>query len=270
MTIEKMNIIDPVTGQMKEVSGPAEQINALKDLMGLVERGDHAKVPQATQRALDTGLSAIDVLMNGLQAGLAVVGDRFKRQVAFIPEVLITARAMKAGMQVLKPLIVPTGQKPKAVVVMGTVKGDLHDIGRGIVSTMMEGAGFEVHDCGVNVTPEKFIAKIKEVKADIVGMSALLSTTMMMHKVTIQALEQAGMRGQVKVMCGGAPVTAAFAKEIGADGWAPDALTAVEAARVLLGSDWDGNFVNGGALSQARAAAAANAQLRHEEIRKGG
>jgi len=189
---------------------------------------------------------------------LAVVGDRFKRQVAFIPEVLITARAMKAGMQVLKPLIAPTGQKPKAVVVMGTVKGDLHDIGRGIVSTMMEGAGFEVHDCGVNVSPEQFIAKVKEVKADIVGMSALLSTTMMMHKTTIQALEQAGMRDKVKVMSGGAPVTAAFAEEIGADGWAPDALTAVEAAKILMGTGWDGNFVNGGALSQARVLRAAS------------
>ena len=258
MTIEKMSIVDPVTGQLREVSGPADQINALKELVDLVEHGDHLKVPQATQKALDTGLPALEVLMNGLQAGLAVVGERFKRQVAFIPEVLVTARAMKAGMTVLKPLIAPTGQKSQGVVVLGTVKGDLHDIGRGIVSTMMEGAGFEVHDCGVNVSPEKFIEKIKEVKADIMGMSALLSTTMMMHKATIQALEQAGMRDKVKVMSGGAPVTAAFAEEIGADGWAPDALTAVEAAKILMGTGWDGNFVNGGALSQARVLRAAS------------
>lgn len=250
---ETMDIIDPVTGQMKAVAGSAAQIAALKTLLGLVERGEHAKVAQATQDALATGLLPVEVLMNGLQAGLAVVGERFKRQVAFIPEVLVTARAMKAGMQILKPLIAPTGRKPEAVVVLGTVKGDLHDIGRGIVSTMMEGAGFEVHDCGVNVSPEKFIAKVKEVKADIVGMSALLSTTMMMHKATIQALVQAGMRDQVKVMCGGAPVTAAFAQEIGADGWAPNALTAVAAARALLGADWDGRFVNGGTLSAAPA-----------------
>lgn len=257
MSIEKMNIVDPVSGKMKEITGPAEQINALKELMGLVERGDHAKVAEATQKALDTGLPALEVLMNGLQAGLAVVGERFKRQAAFIPEVLVTARAMKAGMPVLKPLIAPTGQKPKGVVVLGTVKGDLHDIGLGIVGTMMEGAGFEVHNCGVNVSPEQFIDKIKAVKADIVGMSALLSTTMMMHKTTIEALNSTGMRDQVKVMSGGAPVTAAFAEEIGADGWAPDALSAVEAAKTLIGADWDKRFVNGAVLGQTRALSAA-------------
>ncbi len=256
MSSERMDIIDPVTGRPKEVSGSADQIDALKKLMTLVERGEHTKVPEATQKALDTGLSAVEVLMNGLQAGLAVVGERFKRQTAFIPEVLVTARAMKAGMPVLKPLIALSRQKTQGVVVLGTVKGDLHDIGRGIVSTMMEGAGFEVHDCGVNVSPEQFIAKIKEVNADIMGMSALLSTTMMMHKATIAALEEAGIRGKVKVMSGGAPVTAAFAQDIRADGWAPDALTAVKAAKVLMGKEWDGNFVNGAVLGQARPVAA--------------
>lgn len=256
MSIETMSIVDPVTGKTKEVTGPAEQINALKELMGLVERGDHTKVAAATQKALDTGVPALEVLMNGLQAGLAVVGERFKRQAAFIPEVLVTARAMKAGMPVLKPLIAPTGAKPQGVVVLGTVRGDLHDIGLGIVGTMMEGAGFEVHNCGVNVSPEQFIDKIKAVKADIVGMSALLSTTMMMHKTTIEALNSTGMRGQVKVMSGGAPVTAAFAEEIGADGWAPDALSAVEVAKTLMGADWDRRFVNGVVLGQARALSA--------------
>ena len=251
MTIETMNIIDPVTGQPKTISGPADQINALKELMTLVEKGDHLKVPEATQKALDTGLPAIDVLMNGLQAGLAVVGERFKRQAAFIPEVLVTARAMKAGMPVLKPLITAGQQKRQGVVVLGTVKGDLHDIGRGIVGTMMEGAGFEVHDVGVNVSPEQFIAKIKEVNADIIGMSALLSTTMMMQKATVQALAQAGLRTKVKVMSGGAPVTAAFAEEIGSDGWAPDALTAVEAAKALMSADWNGKFVSGAAIGEA-------------------
>ncbi len=254
--IEKMALVDPVTGQRKEISGSAEQINALKELAGLVERGEHGKVAEATQRALDTGLTALEVLMNGLQAGLAVVGERFKRQAAFIPEVLITARAMKAGMPVLKPLIAPTGQKPAGVVVLGTVKGDLHDIGAGIVATMMEGAGFEVHSCGVNVAPEQFIEKINAVKADIVGMSALLSTTMMMHKVTIQALRQAGLRERVKVMSGGAPVTAAFAEEIGADGWAPDAISAVKAAKILIEGNWDGKFVNGAMAAEARPALA--------------
>ena len=250
MTNETMTIIDPISGRLVEISRPTEQIRALKELLGFVERGEHTKVPIATQRALDAGLTPEDVLMNGLQAGLAVVGERFKRELAFIPEVLITARAMKSGMTVLRPLLVRTGNKAKGVVVLGTVKGDLHDIGRGIVATMMEGAGFEIHDCGVNTSPEQFISKIQEVKADIVGMSALLSTTMMMHKVTIKAIEEAGIRDKVRVMSGGAPVTAQFAQEIGADGWAPDALTAVKAANVLMNSQWDRSFVNGGALNQ--------------------
>lgn len=257
MTTDSLSIIDPVTGGSKQITGSADQIAALRELMGLVERGDHNKVPAATEKALATGLPALDVLMNGLQAGLAVVGERFKRQKAFIPEVLMTARAMKAGMPVLKPLLMATQNKPQGVVVLGTVKGDLHDIGRGIVGTMMEGAGFQVHDVGVNISPEIFIAKIKEVDADIIGMSALLSTTMMMQKVTIQALRDAGLRDKVKVMSGGAPVTAAFAQEIGADGWAPDALTAVEAAKVLMGKDWNGTFISGEALSRARVAAVA-------------
>lgn len=256
MSVERMNIIDPVTGCPMEFCGSGDQVDALKHLMTLVERGEHTKVPEATQKALDTGLTAVEVLMNGLQAGLAVVGERFKRQAAFIPEVLVTARAMKAGMPVLKPLIAAARQQTRGVVVMGTVKGDLHDIGRGIVSTMMDGAGFEVHDCGVNVSPEQFIAKIKEVNADIMGMSALLSTTMMMHKATIAALRQAGIRDKVKVMSGGAPVTAAFAQEIGADGWAPDAMTAVKAAQALMSREWGGDFVNGAVLARAGAVAA--------------
>ena len=255
MTAEKWKIIDPITGGFIQVSGAPEQINALKELAGLVERGENLKVPDATQRALDTGLDPFDVLIKGLQAGLAVVGDRFKRQLAFIPEVLITARAMKAGMTVLKPLLAPKGQKPRGVIVLGTVKGDLHDIGKSIVAIMLEGAGFEVHDCGVNTAPEKFIDKINEVNANIVGMSALLSTTMMMHKVTIEALVDAGIRDGVKVLSGGAPVTAQFAEEIGADGWAPDALTAVEAVKVLVGSGWDRSFVNGSTIKQGAAAA---------------
>lgn len=250
MAIATMQIVDPITGDLVEVSGTPDQIKALRTLAAHVERGEHLVVPDATQAALDTGLPAFDVLVNGLQAGLAIVGDRFKRQAAFIPEVLITARAMKTGMTVLKPLLAPTSQKPKGIVVLGTVRGDLHDIGKGIVGIMLEGAGFEVHDCGVNTSPEQFVQKILDVKADIMGMSALLSTTMMNHKVTIQALTEAGLRGKVKVMSGGAPVTARFAEDIGADAWAPDALTAVEAAKLLISADWGGTFVNGGALKR--------------------
>lgn len=251
MRTETMQIIDPITGGLIDVTAAPEQIQALKKLATHVERGEHLAVSDATQAALETGLPPFDVLINGVQAGLAIVGDRFKKQLAFIPEMLITARAMKTGMTVLKPLLSPTGQKPKGVVVLGTVKGDLHDIGKGIVGIMMEGAGFRVHDCGVNTSPEQFIQKIIDVKADIMGMSALLSTTMMNHKVTIKALEEAGIRHKVKVMSGGAPLTAKFAQEIGADAWAPDALTAVEAAKRLLSADWDRTFVNGGALKRS-------------------
>lgn len=257
MAMETMTIIDPITGDLVEVSGTSEQIAALKELSKLVETGQDKQVPDATRRALDTGLAPLQVLINGLQAGLAVVGERFKRQLAFIPEVLVTARAMKAGFAVIKPMIAPANAKPQGVVVLGTVKGDLHDIGKGIVGTMLEGAGFEVHDLGVNVSPEKFIEKIVAVKADIMGMSALLSTTMMMHKTTIKAMEAAGIRGQVKVMSGGAPVSMKFAQEIGADGWAAEALTAVEVAKVLINPGWDGQFVSGSNLMKAAAARAA-------------
>ncbi|KAA3628721.1 MAG: cobalamin-binding protein [Proteobacteria bacterium] len=243
-----MQIIDPVTGDRVEVSGTSEQIEALKALSDLVEHGDVNNVPDATQRALDSGLEPLAILVNGLQAGLAVVGERFKRGTAFIPEVLVTARAMNAGFAVLKPLISPGSSKPRGTIVLGTVKGDLHDIGKGIVATMFEGAGFEVHDLGVNVTPEMFIEKVVAVNADIVGMSALLSTTMMMHKTTIEALREAGLRDKVKVICGGAPVTAKFAQEIGSDGWAPEAMSAVDVGKTLLSPSWDGEFVHGGTL----------------------
>lgn len=251
MKPEKLEIIDPISGDLVEVTGTSEQIAALRELSALVERGEDKKVPDATRRALDTGLAPVDILVNGLQAGLAVVGARFKRQLAFIPEVLITARAMKAGFEVLKPMIAPTNAKPQGIVVIGTVKGDLHDIGKGIVGTMLEGAGFEVHDLGVNVPPEKFIDKVKAANAHIIGMSALLSTTMMMHKTTIQALRDAGIRDNVKVMSGGAPVTAKFAEEIGSDGWASEALGAVEVAKALMSSSWNGRFVNGSALKRS-------------------
>jgi len=259
MTLETMQIIDPVTGDRVEISGTSEQVAALKELSDLVERGDAKKVPDATQRALDTGLEPLAILINGLQAGLAVVGERFKRGVSFIPEVLVTARAMNAGFAILKPLIAPADSKPQGIIVLGTVKGDLHDIGKGIVATMFEGAGFEVHDLGVNVTPKTFIEKIVAVNADIMGMSALLSTTMMMHKTTIEALREAGIRDKVKVMCGGAPVTAKFAQEIGSDGWAPEAMSAVEVGKMLLSSSWDGKFIHGGTLKPKAAMPSATA-----------
>lgn len=249
-----MQIIDPITGEFRTVTGTPEQLEALQALADLVEKGQQNEVPEATQRALDTDLDPFDVMVNGLQAGLAVVGDRFKRRIAFIPEVLITARAMQRGMDVLKPLLAPAGAKPIGVVVLGTVKGDLHDIGKKMCGIMLEGEGFEIHDLGVNVAPEAFAEKIIEVEADIMGMSALLSTTMMMHRQTIKYLDSVGLRDKVKVMSGGAPVTADFAKEIGADAYAPDAATTVATARMLLQDAWDGQFINGDALATAAAA----------------
>jgi len=251
--MDVFEVIDPVTGRRKKISGAPEQIKALMALATLVEHGDAKEVPAATQRALDLGLPPYEVLVNGLQAGLAIVGERFKCQQAFIPEVLVTARAMQTGMEVLKPLLAPAGKKPKGVVVLGTVKGDLHDIGKKMVAIMLEGEGFQVHDLGVNVAPEKFVETIAAVQADIVGMSALLSTTMLMHRETIRHIAAAGYRDKIRVMAGGAPVTAAFAQEIGADAYAPDAISAVAAANTLIQEGWNRGFVDGGTLVQAAA-----------------
>ncbi len=244
-TLDTFEIIDPITGEHNQITGPRDQIAALKALASFVETGDQHSVPDATQAALDTGLSAYEVLLNGLQAGLAVVGDRFKRDIAFIPEVLVSARAMQRGMTILKPLLVPEGQKPKGVVVLGTVKGDLHDIGKKMVGIMLEGDGYEIHDLGVNVPPEAFLEKIIEVEADLMGMSALLSTTMIMHQKTIEYIAEKGFRDKIKIMSGGAPVNGKFAQEIGADGYGSDAATAVAVANRLMMPGWNGSFVNG-------------------------
>lgn len=249
-----MEVIDPVTGERKTVEGTPEQLAALQHISDLVERGAHTHVPTATQNALDVNIPPFEVLVNGLQAGLAIVGERFKRQEAFIPEVLITARAMKAGVDLLKPLLVPADAKPMGVCVLGTVKGDLHDIGQNLVSIMLEGAGFEVYNCGVNVTPETFLEKVEELEADLMGMSALLATTMMNQKMTINWFERSGVRDNVRIMSGGAPVTAEFAEEIGADGYASDALAAVEVAKTLMRDGWSGDFVNGDRLAGQAAA----------------
>ncbi|HID96250.1 MAG TPA: cobalamin-binding protein, partial [Candidatus Latescibacteria bacterium] len=153
----------------------------------------------------------------------------------YVPEVLIAARAMKAGMEILKPLLAETGAKPVATFAIGTVKGDLHDIGKNLVSMMMEGAGFNVVDLGIDVDPQKFVDTVKEQQIDVLGMSALLTTTMPSMKTTIEALKSAGLRDKVKTMIGGAPVTENYADEIGADGYAPDAASAVDKAKELLG-----------------------------------
>ena len=166
-------------------------------------------------------------------AGMSVIGERFKKNEVYVPEVLIAARAMKAGMDLLQPLLAEAGVEPVGKVVLGTVKGDLHDIGKNLVRMMLQGGGFEVIDCGIDVSAEKFIESIKESGAKVVALSALLTTTMPQMAEVVKSLKEAGI--DAKTMIGGAPVTQAYADEIGADGYAPDAASAVDTAKKLVG-----------------------------------
>jgi len=191
--------------------------------------GKAKEVEAMTREALADGRSAQEILAEGLIAGMSVVGEDFKYNVLYVPEVLIAARAMKAGMAVLKPLLTAhdAGVKPAGVLLMGTVRGDLHDIGKNLVGMMAEGAGFQVHDIGVDQNLEKFLAAAERCNPDIIGMSALLTTTMTYMKVVIDGFEQRGL-GQVRMAVGGAPISQMYADEIGADGYAPDASSAVD------------------------------------------
>jgi len=209
-------------------------MNLLDEIAVSIENGDADEVKKLTEQVLSQNVSAEDILNKGLVAGMNVVSEKFKNNEAFIPEVLISAKAMKAGMGVIKPLLAQANVQSKGKVVMGTVNGDLHDIGKSIVAMLLEGAGFEVIDLGADVPLEKFMESIKKEDADIVGMSALLTTTMTFMKVLIDELEKTGLKKRVKVMVGGAPVTSAFAEEIKADGYAPDAAQAVDLAVSLL------------------------------------
>lgn len=206
----------------------------LREIAEKVEKGENLEIPKAVNSALEKGIPPYEILVDGLQAGLMIVGERFKRNEAFIPEVLLSARAMKAGMEVLSPLMGETVGKPTAKVVLGTVKEDIHDIGKNMVGMMLEGCGFHVVDCGINVSEEKFVEAVQKEEAAILAMSALLSTTMPHLKTTIQLLEENGLRDKVKVLVGGATVTEEYAMQIGADGYAPDAARAVDKAKELL------------------------------------
>jgi 5-methyltetrahydrofolate--homocysteine methyltransferase len=201
-----------------------------------VLEGNEERVPKLVQKGLDEGLAPKDILDNGLIVGMNEVGARFKRGDMFVPEVLMAARSMQAGLIVLRPELVASGAKLIGKIVMGTVKGDLHDIGKNLVGMMCEGAGFEVIDLGFNVDPEKFIQAIKEHQPDVVGMSALLTTTMRAMGHTIKAIEEAGLRDQVKIMVGGAPVDAEFAQRIGADGYGSNAPSGADLAKRLVGA----------------------------------
>ena len=194
--------------------------------------GSMDKVKELTQKALSAGDAAEKVLKEGLIPAMDQIGVRFRNNDIFIPEVLIAARAMHAGLGVLKPILAKSTTSVTTKVVLGTVKGDLHDIGKNLVGMMLEGAGFEVVDLGIDVPPEKFIQGAKENGAKIIGMSALLTTTMMQMKSTIEKIKAEGLK--VKTVIGGAPVTAEFAKQIGADGYAPDAASAVSTIKEVL------------------------------------
>ncbi|MFA6187368.1 MAG: corrinoid protein [Phycisphaerae bacterium] len=204
----------------------------LKALGEAVIRGDQNKALEITKAAIAEGMAPETILKSGLIAGMNIIGERFKNNEVYIPEVLIAARAMKTAMEVLAPKLVEAGVKPLAKAAVGTVQGDLHDIGKNLVVMMLKGAGFEVVDLGVDVSPQKFVDKIKETKVAVVGLSALLTTTMPSMEKTIKALKDAGIA--VKTMIGGAPVTQAYADKIGADGYAPDAASAVDIAKKLV------------------------------------
>ncbi len=194
-------------------------------------KGKAKDVKEFVQQALDAGEAPGSILTNGLLAGMGVIGERFKKNEVYVPEVLIAARAMKAGMEVLQPKLADAGVEPVGVAVIGTVKGDLHDIGKNLVGMMLEGAGFKVVDLGIDVEPGKFVEAAKENKAAVVGVSALLTTTMTNMKAVVEAIKASDVAA--KVMIGGAPVTQAFCDEIGADGYAPDAASAADLAKSL-------------------------------------
>jgi 5-methyltetrahydrofolate--homocysteine methyltransferase len=206
----------------------------LSDLTAAVVAGKRADTVRLTQELLEAGVRPQAIVEDGLVPGMATIGEQFKRNEIFVPEMLVAARAMKEALKLLEPLLAAAGVKPKYTAVIGTVQGDLHDIGKNLVSTMWRGANFAVVDLGTNVTPERYVAAAREHKAHIVGLSALLTTTMPAMKETVRVLKEANLPG-LKILVGGAPITQLFADEIGADGYAADAGTAVDLAKRLMG-----------------------------------
>ncbi len=199
-----------------------------------VQKGNSETVEELVTEALSSEVSVEKILNEGLVAGMNIIGEKFKNNECFIPEVLVSAKAMTLGLEILKPRLAESNVKPRGKVVIGTIQGDLHDIGKNIVAMLLQGAGFEVVDLGADVPIDRFVESAKNEKADIVGMSALLTTTMINMKTVINGLKDAGLRSDVKVIVGGAPVTQAYALQIEADGYAPDAASGVDVARKLL------------------------------------
>lgn len=209
----------------------------MADLQAIADNvinGKMEPVKELVQAAMDEGVPSGQILNEGLVAGMNVVGDRFKKNEFYVPEVLIAARAMNAGMALLEPALQKDGVKPLCNVALGTVKGDLHDIGKNLVGMMLKGSGFGVVDLGIDVPPEKYVEAVKEQDCKLVGLSALLTTTMPQMKNVIDAIKEAGL--EAKVMIGGAPVTQSYADEVGAQGYAPDAASAVDTAKELIGA----------------------------------
>jgi 5-methyltetrahydrofolate--homocysteine methyltransferase len=205
----------------------------LNKISEAIIQGNVEEMVDLTEEAIDDGLAPQDILDNGLMAGMDYVGVEFKAGNMFVPEVLRSAKAMQTSMELLKPLLAKAGAKSQGKVLLGTVKGDLHDIGKNLVGMMCEGAGFEVRDIGKDIGPDAFVEAVKEYQPDVIGMSALLTTTMRSMGHTIKALEEAGLRDRVKVIIGGAPVTQAYSDQIGADGYAPNAAAAADLAKRL-------------------------------------
>ena len=207
-------------------------MSILEQMAADLMKGKANDVKTAVEQALSDGIEPGTILNEGLLAGMSVIGARFKRNEVYVPEVLIAARAMKAGMEVLQPRLVSAGVEPKGTAVIGTVKGDLHDIGKNLVCMMLEGGGFKVVDIGIDVAPEKFVEEAKANNADVIGISALLTTTMTNMKAVVDAVKASDTKA--KVMIGGAPVTQAYCDEIGADGYASDAASASDLALSFL------------------------------------
>ncbi len=216
------------------ITGGLKTMGVYEDISQLLQRGRAKELAALVQKSLDEGVKAKDILTEGLISGMGIVGEKFKNNEIFVPEVLIAARAMNAALAVLKPALAASGVEPVGKAVICTVKGDLHDIGKNLVKMMIEGTGIECIDLGVDVAPETIVQAVKDSGAKLVCLSALLTTTMMAQKDVVDALKAAGIRDQVKVMVGGAPVTQSFCDEIGADCYTSDAASAAEAARAFF------------------------------------
>lgn len=211
-------------------------MSILEEISEFLQKGKRKNVRALIEQALEEGIDPKMILKEGLMSGMSIIGGKFKREEVFVPDVMMAARAMNVGLSILEPKLVEAGNEPIGRVVIGTVQGDLHDIGKNLTAMLLKGAGFEIYDMGVDVSAEAFLEKAEEVNADIIGLSALLSTTMLQMKEVIDLLKEKNLRDKYIVMIGGAPITNEFAEEIGADYYTPDAASAAEAAKKAVES----------------------------------